>query len=442
MTSAAIHSSLTRATESGGAMPKAASTRWVLASAMIGSIIEWYDFYIFGTAAALVFGKAYFPSTNSTLSTLAALSTLAVGLFARPIGAAVFGHFGDRIGRKKMLMLSLFMMGIPTALIGLLPTYASIGIAAPILLVALRIVQGLAIGGEWGGAVLLAVEHASGPRRALYGSFPQMGIPGGVILSIGAFALASLLPEADFQSWGWRLPFLFSVLLVVFGYFARRKIGESPDFEEAKSKGRVHRSPSLALFRLAPKSLLLTIGIKAGEVTLFYSITVFLLSYLTKLGMSRGSVLNTVLIGAGVALVMMPISGMLGDRIGARRLYQIGAALLALGAIPLFMMLQTANPTLVTIGIIGSIGLIFPLMLGPQAEMCAGQFPPELRYSGMSIGIGLASAIAGGLAPIVATSLVAAWGSAVPMGFYLCLMALISLVSCSLMRVRTSNSLV
>jgi len=420
------------------AVSAGASKRWVVASAMIGSIIEWYDFYIFGTAAALVFGRAYFPASNATLSSLAALSTLAVGLFARPVGAAVFGHFGDRIGRKAMLMLSLFMMGLPTALIGLLPTFASIGVAAPILLVALRIVQGLAIGGEWGGAVLLAVEHADGPRRSLFGSFPQMGIPGGVILSIGAFALASLLPENDFQAWGWRLPFLFSIVLVVFGFIARRRIGESPDFAQARAEGRVHRAPALAVLRLAPRALLLSVGIKVGEVTLFYCVTVFLLSYLTKIGMHRTTVLATVLTGAAVALVMMPITGMFGDRIGTRRLYAIGTALLAAVAVPMFLMLQTADTLLVAVGVIASIGLIFPLMLGPQAEMCASQFPPELRYSGMSIGIGLASAIAGGLAPIVATSLVAGWGSAVPVGFYLALMALISLVSCLLMRTASS----
>jgi metabolite-proton symporter len=406
---------------------------------MIGSIIEWYDFYIFGTAAALVFGRAYFPTSNPTLSTLAALMTLAVGLFARPLGAAVFGHFGDRIGRKQMLLLSLFMMGIPTALIGLLPTYETIGIAAPILLVLLRIVQGLAIGGEWGGAVLLSVEHASGPRRAFFGSFPQMGIPGGTILSIGAFSLASLLPENDFQNWGWRLPFLFSVVLIALGYLARRKVGESPDFEKAKARGEVHKAPVVELFRSAKKSLILTFGIKVGEVTLFYSTTVFLLSYLTKHGMQRSTVLNTVIGAAVVAMVMMPVAGALGDRIGPKRLYVIGTALLTLFALPIFLLIETTNPIYVGAAIVAGFGLIFPLMLGPQAEMCAKQFPPELRYSGMSIGIGAASAVAGGLAPIVATTLVAQFQSLVPMGFYLGALALISLISCSLMQAGSSK---
>jgi MFS family permease len=406
---------------------------------MIGSIVEWYDFYIYGTAAALVFGRAYFPASNPTLSTLAAFLTLAVGLFARPIGAAVFGHFGDRIGRKSMLMLSLFMMGAPTALIGMLPTYDSIGIAAPILLVILRILQGLAIGGEWGGAVLLAVEHASGPRRALFGSFPQMGIPGGVILSIGAFALASLLPEDQFQAWGWRLPFLLSVILVLFGVIARRKVAESPDFARARDLGRVRHAPVLAVVKETPRSLLLTIGIKVGEVTLFYSVTVFFLSYLTKLGIPRSTVLNLVLVGAAVAFVMMPIAGMLGDRVGARPLYIFGSALLAIVAVPMFMMLQTANLTLVAIATIIPIGLVFPLMLGPQAEMCAGQFPPELRFSGMSIGIGLASALAGGLAPAIATGLVAQWQSVVPVGAYLCFMGVVSCISSILMK-KTSST--
>lgn len=418
--------------------PSASSRRWVLMSAAIGSAIEWYDFYIFGTAAALVFGKLFFPSSDPFVATISSLLTITVGLFARPVGSILFGHFGDRLGRKSMLLLTLFLMGIPTALVGLLPTYSQIGIWAPLLLVVLRIIQGLAIGGEWGGAVLMSVEHATKGKRSIFGSLPQMGTPAGMLLSVGAFSLASQLPESDFLSWGWRVPFLVSIVLVVFGFAIRWKISESPEFEVARNAGRIHRVPSAALVKHKLGSVMLAAGGKVGEVTLFYLVTIYLLSYATSVfGMSRASVLNLVVIGAATALVMMPVWGHVGDKIGAKKIYLIGALLLALVAVPMFVLVETRSISLMAAAVILSFGIIYPMMYGPQPSLYAAQFPPELRYSGVSLGVSLASAVAGGLAPIIAASLVAAFGNTLAVGGYLAVTALISAVSVALMKKAT-----
>ncbi len=373
--------------------------RWILLSAALGSAIEWYDFYIFGTAAALVFNKLYFPATDPFISTMASLLTIAVGAFARPVGSLLFGHFGDRIGRKSMLLVTLMLMGIPTALIGLLPTYASVGVWAPILLIILRIIQGLAIGGEWGGAVLLCVEHASSGRRSFYGSLPQMGTPLGMMLSVAAFSIVSLLPEADFMSWGWRVPFLLSVVLVIFGFAVRRKISESPEFAEAQAEGKIHRMPAVQLIKQRWGSVLLAAGGKVGEVTLFYVTNVYLLSYATgTLGLPRSNILTLIVIAAAVSTVMMPIWGLVGDRIGAKRIYTIGAVLLTLTAIPMFMLIKTGSIPLIAVAVIVPFGLIYPMLYSSQPNLYAAQFPAELRYSGVSLGVSIAGAVAGGLA--------------------------------------------
>jgi MHS family shikimate/dehydroshikimate transporter-like MFS transporter len=411
------------------------SRKWILFSAAVGSAIEWYDFYVFGTAAALVFGRLFFPSSDPFVATISSLLTFTVGSFARPLGSILCGHYGDRIGRKSMLLLTLFLMGVPTALIGLLPTYASIGIWAPILLVILRITQGLAIGGEWGGAVLMAVEHASDKKRSVFGSVAQIGTPAGVLLSVGAFALASKMPEAEFLSWGWRVPFLASIVLVGFGLVVRWKIAESPEFVAAQRDGKIHRVPFVALMKQKWKSVLLTAGGKVGEVTMFFLITVYVLSYATTvLKIERSSVLNLVVIGAIASMIMMPIWGHVGDRIGAKKIYVIGAVLLALSAVPMFLLFETRNLWLMAIAVVVPFGFIYPMMYGPQPSLYAAQFPPELRYSGISLGVNLAGAIAGGLAPVVATTLVASTGNGIAVGIYLAIAALISTVSVSLMK--------
>ncbi len=408
---------------------------WIAASTMIGSIIEWYDFYIYGTAAALIFNKLYFPSSNPTVANVAALLTFALGLFVRPIGAVLFGHFGDRVGRKSMLLVTLLMMGVPTVLIGLLPTYRTIGAWAPAALVGLRIVQGLAIGGEWGGAVLMAVEHAPKGRRALLGSMPQIGIPGGIVLSAGAFALASCLDEAEFTAWGWRLPFLASVVLVAFAFAVRWRIDESPEFLRARIEGRTHRVPIVATLREQWRSVLLAAGGKVGEVTFFFLTTVYLLSYATgRLAMQRPAVLAVVTVGALACCAVIPLAAVMADKVGPRALYRLGALLLAVVAVPMFMLVEQRSLPLLAVAVLLPFGLFFPMMFAPQPALYAAQFPPELRYTGMSLGVSLASAVAGGLAPIIATGLVAAYDTSIAVGVYLALAALVSAVSVSLMR--------
>jgi MFS family permease len=376
----------------------------------------------------------FFPATDPFVATISSLLTVTVGLFARPVGSILFGHFGDRIGRKSMLLLTLFLMGIPTALIGMLPTYQSVGVWAPIMLVALRIIQGLAIGGEWGGAVLLAVEHASHERKSVFGSLPQLGTPAGVLLSVGAFALATQMPEGEFVAWGWRIPFLASIALVALGLAVRWKISESPEFIAAKRENKIHRVPIVELFRQRAKSVILTAGGKVGEVTMFYLITVYLLSYGTSvLGLPRAEILNIVVAGALVSVIMMPVWGYVGDRVGPKSIYLTGAILLAISAVPMFLLFETRSIWWMACAVVVPFGIIYPMMYGPQPSLYSAQFPPELRYSGVSLGVSLAGAVAGGLAPIVATSLVAASGTAVPVGVYLAAAALISTISVSLM---------
>lgn len=409
---------------------KAGMRRWVLISTAIGSIIEWYDFYIYGTAAALVFGKLFFPASDPAVGTLASLLTFAVGLLARPVGSIVFGHFGDRLGRKSMLMLSLLLMGAPTVLIGLLPTYDSIGVWAPICLVVLRIIQGFALGGEWGGAVLMAVEHAPTGKRGLFGSFPQLGVPGGVLLSLGAFALTSQLPEADFLAYGWRLPFLASAVLVIFGIVMRWQISESPEFEQSRTTGKLVKIPFTVLLRNHWKQVLLAAGGKVGEVTLFFLVTVYLVSYVsTHISIPRSAVLNMVLAGAALSFLLMPLAGAMGDRFGARRVYVLGCIALAAVAIPMFALIETGDPTLVAIALIVPLGCIYPFIFGTQPALYSSQFPPELRYSGISLGVSLASALAGGFAPVIATGIVASFGNARMVGFYLAALAVVSALS-------------
>jgi len=407
----------------------------VVASTVFGSIVEWYDFYIYGTAAALVFGKLFFPTSDPFVATIAALLTFAVGLFARPFGAVLFGHFGDRIGRKSVMLFTMILMGVPTVLIGCLPTYATVGVWAPVMLVTLRIVQGLALGGEWGGAVLMAVEHAPGHRKSVFGSLPQMGVPAGVLLSAGVFALVTRMPEADFLEWGWRLPFLISSILIGFAIFVRMRIQESPEFELARKEERIERIPIVAVLKRNMPAVALAAGAKLGEVTLFFLTTVYLVSYCTgKLGLPRDFVLGLVVSGAALALVNMPIAGWLGDRFGARRIYVLGAVLLAIVSFPMFFLLETKAPVAMAVAFIVPIGFVFPLMFGPQPSLYSKQFPAELRYSGMSLGVSLASAAGGGLAPVIATTLVQSSGNSLQVGYYMAGMALVSAVSAYMMK--------
>lgn len=407
-----------------------ASTTMVALSTMIGTTIEWYDFFIFGTASALIFGHTFFPSFDPAVATILSLSTFAAGLFARPVGAIFFGHFGDRIGRKKMLIASLLLMGVPTTLIGMLPTYSQIGIMAPIALTLIRICQGIALGGEWGGAVLMAVEHAPPKRSGFFGSLPQTGCPAALVLSSGAFALTGLLASDDFQAWGWRLPFLASGILIVIGFFIRRRVNESPVFERVENSGKVVNIPVVEIVRKHMFSVTVGVGAKLGEITMFWLFAVFVLSYSTgKLGLPRSVILQATTLGAIAMLLLMPISGLLSDRFGNRKIFNAGTILLLLSAVPMFMFIDSGDATLVTIAIVFALGILYPIMYAPEASLFAELFPPEVRYTGLSLCANIGGAIGGGIAPLVATGLVSHYGGAQPVGIYLAAISGVSLVS-------------
>lgn len=375
-------------------------------ASMMGTTIEWYDFFLYGTAAALIFNKIFFPSFDPLTGTLAAFGTYAVGFFARPLGGVIFGHYGDKLGRKSMLLITLFLMGIPTILIGLIPSYDSIGYGAAVLLVLMRLLQGIAVGGEWGGAVLMAVEHAPKGKKGFFGSLPQAGVAPGLILSSLAMGAVATLPEKDMLSWGWRLPFLASVVLLAVGWFIRAKVAESPDFERMKETGQKVEVPAMVVLRQYPKEVLIVVGARLAEVTWFYTVVTFSLAYATgTLGIPRTVMLDAVVWGALVALFAMPIFGILGDKIGFKWMFMAGAAGILAFSSTFFSMLQTTNPATITLAVAIAIGLVYSALYGPEGGLFSAQFPPEVRYSGISIAVQVSGAVGGGLAPIVATAL-------------------------------------
>ncbi|WP_313621509.1 MFS transporter [Achromobacter sp.] len=402
---------------------------------VVGTAVEAFDFLAYGTAAALVFNKLFLPQFDPLTGTLAAFATFASGMLARPIGGILFGHFGDRIGRKSMLTLSLLMMGICTVLIGLLPTYQQIGVWAPILLVVLRIGQGLSFGGELGGAMLMAVEHAPPKWKGLFGSLPLVGSPLGILLSVGAFALVTRLPEDAFLSWGWRLPFLASAILIVVGILIRRGIDESPDFARVKSEQAQVKLPLAELLSKHGKALLLCVGCKLAEVTLIYTFLVFSVSYaVSSLGFSRTDALQALLYGAAVMTFTIPLFGILGDRYGARRVCGWGGLMLAAMAVPIFMAVGSGSLLAYSVAAFVAMALNYAMMIAPQSSLYAAQFPPELRYSGLSIGVQFSAAIGGGLAPMVSAMLVARFDSIVPVGGYLAVLGVVAGVSAFMMK--------
>jgi MFS transporter, MHS family, shikimate and dehydroshikimate transport protein len=410
--------------------PSPASTRRVVLASFVGTTIEWYDFFLYGTAAALVFNKLFFTNLDPLAGTMAAFGTYAVGFFARPLGGIVFGHYGDKIGRKSMLVTTLMMMGIATVLIGLLPTYNQIGIWAPVLLVLLRFVQGFGVGGEWGGAVLMAVEHSHAGRRGFHASWVQAGVPVGMLLANGVFMLVSRMEETAFLSWGWRIPFLLGVLLLGVGMFIRLKIMESPVFTQAKAEDPGPKVPILAVIRDHPRNVILAMGARFAENAFFYIFTVLALSYGSQqLGMSKAGLLNAVMLGSAAQLVAIPLFGALSDRIGRRPVYLGGAIFLLLFAFPFFWLIETRESVFVVLAIV--VGLIgHSAMYGPQAAFFSELFGTRVRYSGASLGYQLASPLAGGLAPLIATALLV-WseGKPWPVALYLIGMAIITIVS-------------
>lgn len=410
--------------------PSASDHRRVVIAGFVGTAIEWYDFFLYGTAAALVLNRLFFPNYDPAAGQMAAFATFAVGFFARPLGGAIFGHFGDRLGRKSMLVTTLAIMGIATFLIGLLPTYAAIGVWAPILLVLLRFLQGLGVGGEWGGAVLMVAEHGATGRRGYHASWVQAGVPVGLLLATAVYSLCRRLPEAAFLSWGWRVPFLLGIVLAVFGFVIRTKVLESPVFARALEQAPPARLPLWDALRHHPGNVLRAMGARLAENAFFYIFTVWVLSY----GKSRWNIpepvlLNAVLAGSVVQLFAIPGFGALSDRWGRRPVYLGGALFLMAFAWPFFWLVDTAQPAAVwTAIIVGMLG--HAAMYGPQAAFFAEMFGTRVRYSGASLGYQLASPFAGGLAPIIAAKLVSLTnGEAWPVAAYLVGMGVITVLS-------------
>ncbi|WP_200925945.1 MFS transporter [Methylobacterium sp. Leaf93] len=408
-----------------------ADRRQIVWSSVIGTTVEWYDFLIYGTASALVFNKLFFPSIDPVVGTIAAFGSYAVGFLARPLGGIVFGHFGDKIGRKAMLSLTIIIMGLGTFLIGCLPTYSQIGVWAPILLVTLRLVQGIGIGGEWGGAVLMVVESVPAHRRGFFGSIVQLGYPLGVILSIGAFALAGLMPESEFLSWGWRLPFLASALLVGVGLFIRLRLHETPSFQRVKQRSAVSKIPVVEILTEHPRTFLKAVGLKVSEIAYVSIVTVFSISYVTgKLGLPRSVILNGILVAAIIELFTIPVFGWLSDRYGRRTLFVVACLFSIVFAFPLFQLLDTRDPTIITLTVAVALSFGQGIMFGTGAAWMSELFDARLRYSGASLGFQVGAALSGGFTPLIAAALLT-WSSGAtwPISVYLIVLACVTLVA-------------
>ncbi|WP_328923974.1 MHS family MFS transporter [Streptomyces sp. NBC_00190] len=416
------------------AAPARSGIARIISASLIGTTIEWYDFFLYGSAAALVFNKLFFPSSEPLVGTLLAFLTYAIGFAARPLGGVVFGHYGDKIGRKKLLVLSLLMMGGATFAMGLLPTHASIGVGAPVLLTLLRLVQGFALGGEWGGAVLLVSEHGDDKNRGFWASWPQAGAPGGNLLATGVLALlAAVQSDEAFLAWGWRIPFLLSGVLVVIGLWIRVSVSESPLFLEAQARaaeqaaaGAGEKPPVVEVFRTNWRGVLTAVGTRLGENISYYVLTAFLLVYVTThLGLSKSDGLNAVLIGSAVHFVTIPAWGALSDRIGRRPVTLIGSVGMTGWAFAFFAMLDSRSFPVIATAV--TVGLLFHgAMYGPQAAFISEMFDTNVRYSGASMGSQLASIIGGALAPIIAVALLDDYGSSLPISVYLAAAAVIT----------------
>ncbi|MFE9793772.1 MFS transporter [Streptomyces goshikiensis] len=422
------------------AAPSPTGIRRIVAASLIGTTIEWYDFFLYGTAAALVFNKLFFPTSDPLTGTLIAFVTYAIGFLARPLGGVVFGHFGDRLGRKKLLVLSLLMMGGATFAMGLLPTHASIGVGAPILLTVLRLVQGFALGGEWGGAVLIVSEHGGDRHRGFWASWPQSGAPGGNLLATGVLALlAAVQSDATFLDWGWRVPFLLSGVLVVVGLWIRLSVSESPVFLAARAargtSGEARGElPVVQVFRRSWRQVLTAVGARFGENISYYVLTSFLLVYVTAhLGLPKSTALNAVLIGSAVHFVTIPAWGALSDRIGRRPVTLIGSAGMAVWAFAFFALVDSKSFVVITAAVTAGL-LLHGAMYGPQAAFISELFDTEVRYSGASMGSQLASIVAGALAPIVAVELLKDHGSSLPVSLYLCAAAVVTTLTVAFAR--------
>jgi MHS family shikimate/dehydroshikimate transporter-like MFS transporter len=391
-------------TKTGHGAPLSIGT--IAAASAIGTTIEWYDFFLYNTMTALVLNKLFFPNADILISTLLAYVTSFVGFLSRPIGGVIFGHYGDRIGRKTVLILTVLIMGIATFLIGLLPTYATAGAWAPLMLLALRIFQGIGIGGEWGGAVLMAVEHSPGGSRGFYGSWPQIGVPAGLLLSAGVTSLLSFLNNDDFFAWGWRIAFLLSALLVVVGVYIRLRIMETPAFAKAQEQKKIAAVPVAELFRTHTWNTILGLGARYIEGVTFNIYAVFCVFYITStLHMTRQNALSAVMIASAIMIVLLPVCGRLSDRIGRRALYGIAGLLIGVLTFPAFWLMQQLSPLLTVIAITVPFGIVYAAVYGPQAALFSELFDTRVRYTGISFVYQFSGIFASGLTPIIATAL-------------------------------------
>jgi MFS family permease len=399
-----------------------------------GTLIEWYDFFIFGTAAALVFPQLFFPSFDPLTGTLVAFATFAGGFAARPIGAAIFGHYGDKIGRKKTLILTLLIMGLATMAIGMLPTYTTWGVWAAVALVGLRLLQGLAVSGEFGGAVLMAVEHAPAHRKGLYGSFPQVSVPIALVLSsTGFLLLTGVLTEVQFLSWGWRVPFLLSGLLVVLGLYIRFSLSESPEYEAVKSQRRIPRMPLVDTFRYHWKEFLLVMFAYPATGMTFYILSAFCVKYGVDAGLTDSAMLGITVLSAAVMLIFVPLGAAMSDRVGRKPVYLVGLVLMGLGSIPLFALLETGELLSATAAfVVPTVG--FSMSWGVLATFFSEAFQSRVRYSGLSLSYTMGTILGSSTAPFVATWLYARYGSGTAVSLYMCAWIVVSIIATLLMR--------
>ena len=437
----------------GGGAPGKRSIVRIVAASLVGTAVEWYDFFLFGSAAALVFGEVFFGEIGGTNGTLYAFMTYALGFAARPLGGVVFGHFGDKVGRKTMLVVSLLMMGIGTFAIGLLPTYAAIGVAAPILLVVCRLVQGFAVGGEWGGAVLMAAEHGRDDQRGFWSSWPQAGVALGNLLATGVlWVLAAVQSEETFLDWGWRIPFLLSAVLVILGLWVRLSIEESPVFAEAKAEMEAQqeaqqdgstRVPILEVIRAYPREVLIAMGMRMAENISYYIFTVVVLTYAAEyIALDKAIILKALLIGAAIQFFVVPAIGALSDKVGRRPLYLFGAVGVGIWTFVFFDLVDTGSESKILLAVV--VGLILhSFMYAPQAAFFSELFGTSVRYTGASVGYQLASIFAGALAPIIALKLLGdtSDGNTTAVGIYVAIAAAITVVAVLAAKETSKSSL-
>ncbi len=420
---------MTQQHESSGAILR--KNKKVLVASLTGSAIEWFDYFLYGTAAALVFNKIFFSMVDPVIGLILSYLSFSLTFFIRPIGGVLFAHIGDRIGRKRTLVLTLSLMGGATVMIGLLPTYDQIGLWAPALLILMRIIQGMGIGGEWGGALLLAYEYAPEKRKGFFGSIPQAGVTIGMLMATFIVSLMTLFSEEDFLSWGWRIPFLLSSVLVLLGLWIRKDIDETPEFKKVKAAGQVAKAPLRDTLKYHWREVLIAAGLKVVETAPFYIFSTFVVSYATTtLTYQKSQALEAVTLGALVATIMIPLMGMLSDKIGRQRMYAVSVFVLGLFIVPWFMLLNTGTTWGIVLATVIAFGVLWAPVTAVLGTLCSEIFSANVRYTGITLGYQLGAALAGGTAPLIATGLLAKYnGDWVPVAWYLAVTVAISLIA-------------